>query len=197
MDEFFEGPGAYSAARKAKVEKKYRRRGELFYNALEATWVQGKMLGEPSYSLDSRAGPGCCLQRSISEAYSLRGPDLARPIEVTDSDAVDVVVYGATFVDGARGPQARTSATPVNPYQIQFFVDLPQGQGVKMMYVVYFVWDNAQRRGLVYFPGPSDAWYRRNTSTVGLPMAGQWYYATEPWGRALQRAIYAHNDPAA
>ncbi len=124
------------------------------------------------------------------------GPDLAQPIEVTDPEALDVVVYGATFIERDRSPQNRSTASPVSPYQIQFFVDL-QEQGVKMMYVVYFVWDNSERRGLVYFPGPSDAWYRRNVGTVALPTAGQWFYATEVWGRAIQRAIYAHNDPFA
>jgi hypothetical protein len=125
------------------------------------------------------------------------GPDLPEPIEVTDPDAIDVVVYGATFIERDLGPQTRASASPVNPYEIRFFVDLPQGGGVKMMYVVYFVWDNAERRGLVYFPGPSDAWYRRNVGTVALPTAGQWYYATEVWGRAVRHAIYEHNNPFA
>jgi hypothetical protein len=126
----------------------------------------------------------------------ISGPDLAEPIEVTDRDALDVVVYGATFIERDRGPQNRSSASPVSPYQIQFFVDLQQ-DGVKMMYVVYFVWDSSERRGLVYFPGPSDAWYRRNVGTVALPTAGQWFYATEAWGRAVQRAIFANNDPFA
>jgi hypothetical protein len=124
------------------------------------------------------------------------GPDLAQPVEVTDPEAIDVIVYGATFIDRDRGPQNRSSSSPVDPYQVQFYVDLPE-QGVKMMYVVYFVWDSSARRGLVYFPGPSDAWFRRNVGTVALPTAGQWFYATEVWGRAVQRAIFAHNDPFA
>jgi hypothetical protein len=124
------------------------------------------------------------------------GPDLAQPVEVTDADAIDVVVYGATFIERDSGPQSRGTNSPVSPYQVQFYVDVPR-RGVQMMYVVYFVWDNAERRGLVYFPGPSDAWYRRNVGTVALPTAGQWFYATEDWGRAVQRAIFANNDPFA
>ena len=63
-----------------------------------------------------------------------------------------------------------------------------------MMYVVYFAWDSTERRGLVYFPGPNDAWYRRNVGTVALPTSGKWYYATEEWGRAVRTRIFAHND---
>jgi hypothetical protein len=126
----------------------------------------------------------------------LSGPDLVEPVEITDPDAIDVIVYGATFVDHERGPQDRRSSSPIAPYEIQFYVDVPR-QGVRMMYVVYFVWDNAERRGLVYFPGPSDAWYRKNMSTVALPTAGHWFYASDTWGRAIQRAIFDHNDPLA
>jgi hypothetical protein len=126
----------------------------------------------------------------------LSGPDLVEPVEITDADPIDVIVYGATFADRARGPQNRRSSSPVAPYEIQFYVDLPR-EGVRMMYVVYFVWDSAERRGLVYFPGPSDAWYRKNVSTVALPTAGHWFHATDTWGRAIQRAIFAHNHPIA
>ena len=37
------------------------------------------------------------------------GPDLAQAIEVTDAEAIDVVIYGATFIDRERGPQNRAS----------------------------------------------------------------------------------------
>ena len=43
------------------------------------------------------------------------GPDLAQPVEVTDADAIDVIVYGATFIDRERGPQNRSSSSPVSP----------------------------------------------------------------------------------
>jgi hypothetical protein len=30
---------------------------------------------------------------------------------------------------------------------------------------------------------------------VALPFEGEWYYTTETWGQAVQRAIFTHNDP--
>jgi hypothetical protein len=126
----------------------------------------------------------------------LSGPDLAEPVEITAPDAIDVHVWGATFIDRELGPQEWVSASPVPPYMIQFHVELPR-DGVRMMYVVYFAWDYRERRGLVYFPGPRDAWYTLNMSTVALPTSGKWFYATEEWGSAVERALFAHNDPLA
>lgn len=124
------------------------------------------------------------------------GPALAEPVEITSPEAIDVHVYGATFIDRELGPQEWGSTSPVPPYMIQFHVELPR-DGVRMMYVVYFAWDYRERRGLVYFPGPRDAWYTLNMSTVALPTSGKWFYATERWGSAVEQALFAHNDPLA
>ena len=90
----------------------------------------------------------------------------------------------------ATRPQQWVSASPVPPYMIQFHVELPR-DGVRMMYVVYFAWDYRERRASSDFPGPRDAWYTLNMSTVALPTSGKWFYATEEWGSAVEPALFA------
>jgi hypothetical protein len=123
------------------------------------------------------------------------GPDLVEPIEITDPEAIDVDVYGATFVDREAGPIEEVPTTPVPPYVVQFYDALTPDDDVQMKYVVYYVYDWAERRARVYFPGRHDAWWRHNVFTVAHQFEGEWYYTTESWGRAVQEAIFDHNDP--
>jgi hypothetical protein len=125
----------------------------------------------------------------------ISGPDLLAPIEVTDSEAIDVNLYGATYVNHELNPIEDVPVTPVPPYVVHFYVSSASDDDVQMKYVVYFVWDSSEHRARVYFPGRHDAWWRHNVFTVALPLEGAWYYTTESWGRAVQQAIFAHNDP--
>jgi hypothetical protein len=117
------------------------------------------------------------------------GPDLSSPIEITDPDAIDVNIYGATFADREGSKIENVPASPVPPYQVRFYVAMDSDDDIQMKYVVYYVWDSAERRARIYFPG------RHNVFTVALPYEGAWYHATESWGRAVQEAIFEHNDP--
>jgi len=123
------------------------------------------------------------------------GPDLIEPIEITNPDAINVQVYGATYIDRALGPIDDVPASPVPPYRVQFYVSIPPDDEIQMKYVVYYTWDQAQRRARVYFPGPNDAWWRHNVFTVALPFQGDWYWTTETWGQAVLSAIFEYNDP--
>jgi hypothetical protein len=122
------------------------------------------------------------------------GPDLIEPIEITDPAAIDVQVYGATFIDRQSDPIEDVPATPIPPYRVQFYVALGPDD-VQMKYVVYYAWDSAKRSARVYFPGRHDPWWRHNVFTVALPFEGEWYYTTETWGQAVQTAIFDYNDP--
>jgi hypothetical protein len=123
------------------------------------------------------------------------GPDLSSPIEITDPDAIDVNIYGATFADREGSKIENVPASPVPPYQVRFYVAMDSDDDIQMKYVVYYVWDSAERRARIYFPGRHDAWWRHNVFTVALPFEGAWYHATESWGRAVQEAIFEHNSP--
>jgi hypothetical protein len=123
------------------------------------------------------------------------GPDLRAPIEITDPDAIDVQVYGATFVDRQSGPIKDVPATPIPSYRVQFYVALAPDDDVQMKYVVYYAWDSAKGSARVYFPGRHDPWWRHNVFTVALPLEGEWYHTTDRWGQAVQKAIFDHNDP--
>jgi len=124
----------------------------------------------------------------------ISGPDLLEPIEVIDFEAIDINLYGATFVDRALDRIEDVPVTPVPPYLIQFYEAMAPDD-VQMRYVVYFAWDSSTHRARVYFPGRHEAWWRHNVFTVALPLEGAWYYTTESWGRAVHEAILAHNDP--
>jgi hypothetical protein len=77
----------------------------------------------------------------------LSGPDLVEPVEITDPDAIDVIVYGATFVDHERGPQDRRSSSPIAPYEIQFYVDVPR-QGVTLSAAASCIFRDRATRGI-------------------------------------------------
>jgi hypothetical protein len=132
-------------------------------------------------------GKGETVKLTIAQA------GLPASLDTIDADAIAPNVWGGDFVDWESRPQAPVANLP--RYTIQFHVKPPR-EAVRMMYVVYYVWDSDAGRALVYLPGPGEKWYSLNVSTILRDGSdgrdwrdGQWYYATAAWTHAIQDVV--------
>jgi hypothetical protein len=117
---------------------------------------------------------------------ALTGPGIGDPIELTNRDAISVNVWGGNFIDKQTG--VVTAPAPELPrYTVQFHVQLDNE--VRLMYAVYYVWDEAAGRALLQVPDVSDRWYELNVSTISRCCHGKWFYASKAWGETIHAAL--------
>jgi hypothetical protein len=129
--------------------------------------------------------------KGITVALSITGPGLDVPLQTTDPGAIDVSIWGGNFAEFEDGAMAEP---PIDlpRYLVHFWAELPRTSTVQLKYVVWYVWDPSREKALIYLPGPRDLWYRTNTrSILRENHDGKWFYATEPWGRAIKQTIDA------
>ncbi|HEY7639988.1 MAG TPA: hypothetical protein VH814_09705 [Steroidobacteraceae bacterium] len=119
---------------------------------------------------------------------TVTGPGIDKPIELTQREAIAANVWSGNFIDEKAG-QARAPAAELPRYTVQFHVQLDDE--VRMMYVVYYVWDSAAGRALLQVPDVSDKWYQLNVSTISRCCHGKWFYASRPWGETIGAALPA------
>jgi hypothetical protein len=125
---------------------------------------------------------------------SVTGPGLDGPLILTDRESIGPSIWGGDFVAWDRG-RAPTPSSRATRYQVQFFVKPSSREGVRMMYVVNYVWDPETREALVYLPGAGDKWYRLNSSAIMREgQDGGWYHAAPSWGDALRDALHLPAD---
>jgi hypothetical protein len=117
---------------------------------------------------------------------TVSGPALAHAVDVT----TPAVLTANPWMNNYAEPAAVAAPAPHVPrYEVAFYEELPDG-AVKKMYVVLYAYDQAARQGFVYFPGPRDAPYRLNISTIyNEELNGTWHRAVEPWGGAVAAAL--------
>ena len=117
---------------------------------------------------------------------AVNGPGLDHPIELTQRAVVSANVWGGNFIDKKTGV---VDAPPAElpRYTVQFYVQLDDE--VRMMYVVYYVWDSAAGRALLQVPDISDRWYQLNVSTISRCCHGKWFYASPAWGESIHAAL--------
>ena len=119
---------------------------------------------------------------------TVTGPGLDQPLEITEPGAIAANVWHGNFINWQEGP-ALEPAQSFPRYMIQFHVVPPRSE-VKMMYVVYCVWDEGAGRVLVYLPGRGEDWYRLNVSTIlRSGQDGKWHYASDEWSLAIRSAL--------
>jgi hypothetical protein len=126
------------------------------------------------------------LAKAPTAKVALSGPGLDTPIELTQPEVISANVWGGNFIDKQAGIVA-APAPELPRYTVQFHVQLEDE--VRMMYVMYYVWDTAAGRALLQVPDVSDKWYELNVSTISRCCRGKWFYATKPWGEAIQAAL--------
>lgn len=117
---------------------------------------------------------------------ALSGPGIGDSIELTHRDAVSANVWSGNFIDKQTGIVAAPAAN-LPRYTVQFHVQLDNE--VRMMYVVYYVWDEAAGRALLQVPDVSDRWYELNVSTISRCCHGKWFYASSAWGKTIHAAL--------
>jgi len=120
---------------------------------------------------------------------TISGPGLSQPLELTKPEFISADVFVGNFVAWQRGEIAPGSSG-LPRYAVQFHVRPPRSEAVSIKYVVYFAWDPATERGLVYLPGPGERWYNLNISTIDRGASdGKWYLASDEWSRAIRGAL--------
>ena len=119
---------------------------------------------------------------------ALSGPGMDNPIELTQHDVISANVWSGNFIDKEAG-MVEVPATALPRYTVQFYVRLDDE--VRMMYVVYYVWDSAAGRAVLQVPDVSDARYELNVSTISRCCRGKWFYAAQPWGETIRAALHA------
>ena len=128
------------------------------------------------------------LAKAPTAKLALSGPGIAQPIELTQPDAISANVWSGNFIDRQSG-MAEAPASELPQYTVQFYVKLDDE--VRMMYVVYYVWDEANGRALLQVPDVSDKWYELNVSTISRCCRGKWFYASKTWGETIKEALPA------
>lgn len=126
----------------------------------------------------------------------ITGGDLTTPIEITDAAEVSrFQVYtgpgtspNASIglnVDWSQGKAEPPKGLPV--YDVSFVTSRPD-HGT---YVVRYLIDPSNSRGLVYIPGKQDTEYRDNVWQIYRRVEGNWFHAWSVWDQLVQPLISA------
>jgi hypothetical protein len=132
-------------------------------------------------------GAGQAYAKAPTVKLAVSGPGIEQSVELTEKDAISANVWGGSFMDRQR-EMAEAPASGLPRYTVEFYVRLSDSD-VRMMYVVYYVWDYESGRALVQIPGPSDKWYWHNVSTISRCCAGKWFYASTLWAESIRRVL--------
>jgi hypothetical protein len=93
------------------------------------------------------------MAKAPTAKVSVTGPGIGESIELTHRDVISANVWGGNFIDKQAGI-VPAPAAELPRYTVQFHVRLDSE--VRMMYVVYYVWDSAAGRALLQMPDISD-----------------------------------------
>jgi hypothetical protein len=129
-----------------------------------------------------------CLAKGTTIELTITGPGFESPIHTSDPTAVSAIVWGTNFFDSEAGPVSvpDDSLPRMNVY---FWVRLPD-KSVEMKYVVSYIWQPGGEYAVVCFPGPREAWYEVNVSSIlRKGVDGNCFRAENDWGRAIRRIL--------
>jgi hypothetical protein len=142
----------------------------------------------------SLAIPARVFAKGDTVRITIKGADLKTPIEITDpkilatfnvwtgpgtsSDAPGFNSNAPGFIiDWSPGPVAEPPKG-LQRYEVSFYAKLPKE---RLIYLVFYEYDPATKRGYVYLPGRTDEWYRLNVSTIIRGVEGRWFRAWSEW----------------
>src|SRR5262245_47564275 len=91
---------------------------------------------------------------------TIEGPGLAQPVELTSGKAIAPNIWMGDFFEGL----AAEPPTRLPRYHVSFYA--MSTEGVKVMYGVTYVHDDATGEGFVYLPGRGEDGYRLNVGTI-------------------------------
>lgn len=142
----------------------------------------------------SSAVPSILLAKGATTKVVIEGPDLSRPIEITDRKILanfNVWAGPGTFssqpgfnanapsfiIDWSHGPITEVPKV-LQKYQVSFY---SKELSERPIYVVYYAIARSSETGYVYLPGESEEWYRLNVTSIVRGVEGKWFHAWSSW----------------
>ena len=119
---------------------------------------------------------------------TIAGPNLAKPIELTDPKAL---LSGDVWEGNFIAAPAAEPDKALPRYAVSFYVaGSKEGEPAKIRYVVYYTRDPGSGDGYVYLPGPGEEWYRLNIGAILREgVDGKWHHASKNWSDAIAAAL--------
>jgi hypothetical protein len=117
------------------------------------------------------------------------GPDLAKPIEITDPDILSRFdPWGGQFI-GTGGPLAGPPSNIKEPYLVKFYLEDQQGE-LALRYMFYYYFNATGTTGYIYLPGPGEPYYSINTGTIIRESSdGEWHKALPGWDDVMTNVV--------
>jgi hypothetical protein len=150
----------------------------------------------------SFAAPSIVLAKGKTTKIVIEGPDLSKPIEITDRNVLanfnvwagpgtSATRRGSNtdaprfIVDWSREPTTRPLDEALQKYQVTFYTERSE----RPSYVVYYAVAPGSNQGYVYLPGPSDKWWQLNTFSIVRGNEGRWFPALDGWDNLARPLI--------
>ena len=132
-------------------------------------------------------GPSIVFAKGKTTKIVIEGPDLPKPIEITDRNVLaNFNVWAGPFIaDWSRGPTAHLPQA-LQKYQVTFYSD---ERSERPSYVVYYAVAPSSNQGYVYLPGPSDKWWQLNTFSIVRGVEGKWFRVSVAWENVARPLI--------
>jgi len=123
------------------------------------------------------------------DKITIEGPDLAKPIEITDPDILSRFDPWAGQFIGTGGPLAGPPSNIKEPYLVKFYLENLQGE-LTLRYMFYYYFNPTGTTGYIYLPGPGEPYYQINTGTIIRGKSdGQWHKSIPGWDNVMSAAI--------
>jgi hypothetical protein len=138
--------------------------------------------------------PAPVCAKGIITKITIKGPNLAAPVEITDAGIKDftpwagpgVTINGVKQTEGfiIDWKQGALSWRPgaLQHYEVSFYGRLYSQPRDELVHVVLYDYDSLIGHGYVYLPGRADQWYLLNTAKmVHDGLEGNWFRAIRAW----------------
>jgi hypothetical protein len=124
--------------------------------------------------------------KAVLSKLFICGGKLSQPVEVTDSKLLQLSNpwFGAFIQAWDEVHHERTAGPPKTAprYEISFYSTFSSKEPARIIYVAYYAFDPAAKRGFIYLPGNQEQWYYTNVGSIGRPnQDGRWNLANPFW----------------
>jgi hypothetical protein len=138
--------------------------------------------------------PSRLFAKGTTTKVVIEGPDLSKPIEITDRKMLanfNVWTGPGTFstqpafhakapsfiFDWPQGPVSEVPQA-LQKYEVSFY---SEELSERPIYVVYYAFSRNSEPGYVYLPGKSEEWWRLNVTSIVRGVEGKWFHAWSTW----------------
>lgn len=130
---------------------------------------------------------GVALAKGELAMARIAGPGLENPIQITDSEVLSILnPWRGEFADWGdeliEGPPEIQEA-----HRVLLFAQFGEStEELEPIYLIYYHPNVGGEHGLVYVPGPGEAWYAKNIGTIFDGREGEWHPARPALDDALR-----------